>query len=76
MSQLHQVAAGTHAAMHGNERIYLAVDELNQQFHHIGMHARTALQHRAKAGYHGRLHIDIIQGLSCSSGVATDDIIL
>ena len=76
MGQLHQVATGAYAAMHGNERIYLAVDELNQQFHYIGMHTRTALQHRAEAGYHGRLHIDIIQGLSCSCRVATNDIIL
>ena len=59
MGQLHQVATGTHAAMHGDERIDFMVDELHKQFHHIGMHARATLQHRSQTGNHGRLHIDV-----------------
>ena len=76
MGQLHQVAAGTHATMHRNERINFAVDELNEQPHHISVHTRPALQHCTKTGNHGRFHVHIVQRLARTRGMTADDIIL
>ena len=53
MGQLHQVATGTYATVHGNKGINLVIDKRHQQMGHIGMYARTALQHRSQAGNHG-----------------------
>ena len=74
--QLHQVAAGAYAAVARYERVYAAVDELGQQFHHRGMDARTALQKRAGARYHRALYLDVAQRLARACAVAADYVIL
>ena len=76
MRQLHQVSAGTHAAVTGNEGTDAAVHKLRQQPHHIRMDAGFSLQERADARHHGRLHGSIAKGFAGTGGMTADDIVL
>ena len=76
VGQLHQIAAGAHAPVLGDERADAAVDELHQQIDHLGMDARTGLQQGAEPGDHRRPDIEVGQRLAGAGRVAADDVVL
>ena len=76
VSQLHQVSAGSHAAMSGYKGIDASVDKGHEQIYQFAMDARFALQKRTDARQHGCLHVAIFQRLPCTGGMTADDVIL
>ena len=76
VSQLHQVSAGSHAAMSGDKGIDASVDKGHEQVYQFAMDARFALQKRTDARQHGCLHIAIFQRLPCTGGMTADDVVL
>ena len=76
VSELHEVAAGTHASVLRDVRDDIGIDHTDKQFHQVRMDTRAGLQEGSQAGDHRRLHIDVRQRFSRPGRMASNDVVL
>ena len=76
VGQLHQVAAGTHAAMTRHDGRDMAVNHVAEHTHHVGVHARMALNEGAQTRHHGGTYHHGIDGVAHARGVTAHNMIL
>src|SRR5688572_941242 len=76
MGKLHQVAAGTHAAMLINTGRYILVDQVPEQFNDLGIYTRISLHQAVKPGDHYRLYQDGVHNITAARAMASDQIVL
>lgn len=76
MRQLDQIAAGTHAAVAGNYRSNLSVEQFDKDADDIRMYAGTGLSECLDAGDHRSPHTIDRKGLPGSGCMTANDVVL
>lgn len=76
MGELDEVAACSDAAVAGDERDYVVVDEGLKEFDCVWVNSAAALHEAAEACYHCCFDVEVGEWVSHSGGVASDDVVL